>query len=78
METIIRLRLSELTEVTLGKIKSMLSSSSNNSDPQISITIDSNDYSAKLNQSIEQIKSGNALSFTMEEMETYITKNFKD
>ncbi len=78
METIIRLRLSELTEATLGKIKKLLSSSASSSDPQISISVESNDYNTQLNKSIEQIKKGDTLSFTMEDLETYVTKNFKD
>lgn len=78
METIIRLRLSELTESTLGKIKQLLSSSATASDPQISITVESVDYKTQLNKSIEQIKKGDTLSFTMEDLETYVTKNFRD
>ncbi len=78
METIIRLRLSELTEATLGKIKKLLSSSAITADPQISITVDSGDYPTQLNKSIEQIKKGDTLSFTMEDLETYVTRNFKD
>ncbi len=78
METIIRLRLSELTESTLDKIKKLLSASTDNQDPQINISVETADYNSQLDKSISQIKSGNTLSFTMEDLETYVTKNFKD
>ncbi len=80
METIIRLRLSELTEETFSQVKKILGSSAKNSDPEINIVVDfnsdaENSYISKLNHSIEQIKNGDSVSFTMEELTEYVKSN---
>ena len=81
METVIRLRLSELTTSTLEKLKSMLRYGSEEADPQIKIVIDSDVdeelFANKMSTSIEQSKNGNTVSFTMEEFTNYVKTNFK-
>ena len=83
METIIRLRLSELTEETISRVKKILGSTAKNSDPEINIVVDlnsddGNKYFSKLNNSIEQIKKGDSISFTMEEFTEYVKTNFSE
>ncbi len=73
METIIRLRLSELTEETILRVKKMLGSSAPGEDPEINIVVDLN--SDQLNKSIEEIKQRDAISFTMQELTEYVNCN---
>ena len=81
METVIRLRLSELTTATVEKIKNILRNSSDSIDPQITIVLEDdsrkeNEYFKKLSASIEQAKQGETVSFTMEELTEYVNANF--
>ena len=82
METIIRLRLSELSVATIEKLRTILRSTSDNSDPEIAIVLDDSlernkGFYKKLDASIDQLKNGNTVSFTMEEFTNYINANFK-
>ena len=79
METVIRLRLSELTEETISRVKKIISSAVNNADPEINILVDlegedHDSYFSKLDDSIKQLERGEVTSFTMEEFEAYAHK----
>ena len=82
METVIRLRLSELSSETILKVKKMVAAATSGGDPEVNIIVDLNDdsnaYFKKLNESIEQIERGEATSFTMEEFTEYVKSNFSE
>ena len=76
METIISLKLSELTEQTLKRLKKILTDSSNNDDPEIKIFIGSDisdkiEYFKDLDKSIKQYETGEVTTFLMEEFLEY-------
>jgi hypothetical protein len=78
METVIRLRLSELTNSTIEKLKAILRNSSDQEDPEIAILIqpDANkNYFEELYASIKQLEKGDVISFTMEELTEYTRQN---
>ena len=78
MEADIRLHLSELTENTIAKIKAMIGLAVTYSDPEIVISVKTDEkkrqYYKKLEESLRQGEEGNVVTFTMKELEEYIKK----
>jgi hypothetical protein len=80
METVIKINLSELNASLLDKIRNLISG---NDDAEITISVQDTpskkylrnetreEYFARLNKSIEQLKKGNVISFTPEALEEY-------
>ena len=81
MDTIIRLRLSELSESVMNRIRKLLQESSVEKNPEISITLHETIVSkteSNLDNSIAQFHEGKVVSFTMDELDSYIRSNFKN
>jgi len=78
MQADIRLHLSELSETTIAKIKAMLGLAVAYSDPEIVISVNTDEkkreYYKKLEESLRQGEEGKVVTFTMKELEDYIEK----
>ena len=74
METVIKLRPSELNSALLDKIKSFIGNKKN-IDVTISLKEYDPDYSDALERSIAEAEKGDVISMTMEEFVAYTPKN---
>lgn len=80
METVIKMRLSELNNSAIEKLKTIVRQSSAQDDPEFAILVNTNSnkiYFEQLQSSIDQLETGEVLSFTMEEFDTYVKTNFQ-
>lgn len=80
METVIKMRLSELNNSAIEKLKTIVRQSSAQDDPEFAILVNINPnkiYFEQLQSSIDQLEAGEFLSFTMEEFDTYVKTNFQ-
>jgi hypothetical protein len=72
MQTVIKLKASELNQSFIKKVKDFIKG---REDADITVTINVEDYYSELKKSINDIESNNNLvSFTLEEFENYSDK----
>ncbi len=87
MEAVIKVSGDEFDENLFNKIKLLLKSINTSSETEIVIRIgtrvasglleeDSAAYLTKLNRSIKEVEEGKGMTFTMQELEAYLNKNF--
>lgn len=81
METVIKMRLSELNNSAIEKLKTIVRQLSAQDDPEFAILVNTNSnkiYFEQLQSSIDQLETGEILSFTMEEFDTYVKTNLSE